>query len=856
MSGRPELSWLPSAFGVVLVTTAIGLLKRVHEARGRRWTLRQGVALVVIGGMLCSIIPPAPAFGAAQPSAPQITEPLKESYRQLGLTMAGTGQTSDGLEKLLQVLEKTEREIPRDTFDAEAIVRKVGSDPTKLYEWVRDETFLVPYRGVLRGPTGVLMDRLGNSLDRALLLGALLRSSGSEVRLAQATLSNELAKEVLDRARAIPEGGSAAAQLSSRKARDTFLEKYAEQFQLDKATIRKALEKVRAEERRVAGQVVQRVAEQSQAITAAVGKSRQGGSQADPSARLDAIRDHWWVQRRDGARWIDLDPTLPDGTPGKALASSQRTTTPEKLPRALYHEVSVRVVVEQWRQGLLKQQVALDSSLRPAEVLGKRVALRHVPTKWPTDLDLFQEKEPIRRLRATALAQDEWAPVLSVGDTNLNEWSFTASGDVKRTSTPPVLGESAQKVGGRIGGLLGGGGRGGGVPGRPAVDATHLSAEWLEYEIRSPGQPVQKTRREIFDLVGPDARAAGGSVPAPAMTEAQRLQRALTLLGESEVLLLAHQLSPDFVHHLGVKSALANQRISRAMLRMATSMDSKGMSDQASRIAPAPGLLHSLAVARRDWNRFSGDVYLDRPNVLSHHQHLRSSGESAMEIHEAIDIVANDVAVRPGSGTDPFVVRLEQGILDTDAEAMLAASTCHATTGCGPVENTSELFLASKAQGITWLTLRSTDEAAWQSVGLPKDVLARLKEDVKSGYAVIAPTKPIMIANHPTVGWWRVNLRTGHILGIGETGWGAATEVEAMLATVVKWITVSVVVAICLARVPPESSLTPGYLCRTGVCMLAAGFTAVGLLVADVMAAAAIGLVGGITRATLPSCPT
>ena len=39
---------------------------------------------------------------------------------------------------------------------------------------VRSHTVWVPYRGLLRGATGVLMDRRGDSLDRAELLAMRL----------------------------------------------------------------------------------------------------------------------------------------------------------------------------------------------------------------------------------------------------------------------------------------------------------------------------------------------------------------------------------------------------------------------------------------------------------------------------------------------------------------------------------------------------------------------------------------------------------------------------------------------------------------------------------------------------------
>src|SRR5215210_412122 len=94
-------------------------------------------------------------------------------------------------------LEKALRATPCDRFDPQAVVELVGRDPEKLAAWVRDTTALFPYRGALRGPVGTLMDRGGNSLDRSLLLADLLQAVGQETRLANATLSDDQAKQLV-----------------------------------------------------------------------------------------------------------------------------------------------------------------------------------------------------------------------------------------------------------------------------------------------------------------------------------------------------------------------------------------------------------------------------------------------------------------------------------------------------------------------------------------------------------------------------------------------------------------------------------------------------------------------------------
>src|SRR6185295_18248095 len=97
----------------------------------------------------------------------------------------------------LRAIEEGERNSPRDTWDPAAVVERVGKDPEGLREWVRDHTSWIPYRGTLRGPAGVLMDRQGNALDRALLLAALLQHAGQTVRLARGPLTREQAIDVL-----------------------------------------------------------------------------------------------------------------------------------------------------------------------------------------------------------------------------------------------------------------------------------------------------------------------------------------------------------------------------------------------------------------------------------------------------------------------------------------------------------------------------------------------------------------------------------------------------------------------------------------------------------------------------------
>src|SRR5688572_29883864 len=147
------------------------------STRGRRL-----LAMVIgVGGAVgAAAAVAAGAAPAAAPAAgdPQLTEQLTSAYERL---------------------ERAVRGMPRDGFEPCVLIESVGRDPDALCAWVRENTDQLPYRGMLRGPVGVLMDRGGSSLDRALLLADLLRQAGHAVRLARATLPPDTAADLLRR---------------------------------------------------------------------------------------------------------------------------------------------------------------------------------------------------------------------------------------------------------------------------------------------------------------------------------------------------------------------------------------------------------------------------------------------------------------------------------------------------------------------------------------------------------------------------------------------------------------------------------------------------------------------------------
>jgi hypothetical protein len=668
------------------------------------------------------------------------------------------------MQRRFVALEAARKEIPRDSFDAQSVVAKVGGDPKKLFGWVRDQTYWVPYQGALRGPTGVLMDRLGSSLDRALLLAELLRVAGHEARLAGGTLTEEQAKNLFDKVRPAPKDVSAVDPGKARQASLEMIERYAREHQLDGEDLKNSLETAWRNADKTAEASARRLADQAPRIAQAIGKSPAAGKRADQAAAFAALRNHWWVQWRQGDEWLNFDPLLPAAAPGQAAAQATTTLTPFgkdgklTLDKKLCHEVTVRVVVEQMKDGRLKEHTVLEHALQPWNCFHDRIALQHYPRDWPVkDLSIFRPDQHAR-LTKKVLEGSEWLPILSVGKNHLTQGSFTAAGDIHQQAAKRFRSGLDAAIGGfdpfkRLS-----------KPDAEAKPAAQLTAEWIEYEIHAPGRPGRKIRRQIFDLVGPAARAAGK--PATLSAE-QRLERGLSLLGETEILVLPCRLSMNFVDSLVTSRMLANRKVFPELLRLGEQAKDQELLDLFSKFTPLPGALHALALVRSEMNPGRGDVYLDRPNILSRHLRLQPGKKGSIVLEQGLDIVANEVAVRPSSTVDPFQARLQQGVLDTNLEALLLA-------GEGAVNNTAELFAEAGSAG-GWIVVRSAEDPAWQKAQLSSDVRARVEADLKAGYVALVPGRE-NARGGAKAGWWRVDPRTGDILGMGERGWGSAEE--------------------------------------------------------------------------------
>lgn len=756
-----------------LAITAVRLGTRHPRPGSAERALYQAVALATTLAVVVAALPQRSNGESAQAAS---TAGGDDTARRLAI-----------LDNSLRAIEDGDRESPRDRWDPAYIVERVGKDPQALSAWVRDNTFWIPYRGLLRGPVGVLMDRQGNSLDRALLFARLLETAGHTVRVAHGEISRQQALDLLP-------GLVARHSASFTTPREADVEpppdvaEVAAQYRLDGAAIER--------ERTVQQDAVSRLVQELQTRAAdQAGRLLSAVAQPDEIAEwltryegaLVALQDHWWVQRESDGVWSDLDVLAPAG-PLSMSVPAQGTMAAAEAPPELRHELALRVIVERWSNGALEEARVLEHVLQPSEVYGQPVVLQFWPASWPREL----VPDPHARfgLKAVALEQREWTAALLIGGHAAAQTVIRGSADSVAVRAPE--GNPFGGVGGAMAQLPR-------ATERSNGPAQELTAAWIEYEMRAPGGSHRSVRRAVFDLLGRAARA-GGRVPELTLTDDQRIARSLALMMRTEIVAVPCDLAPEFVSHLAAQSLVGNRDIFRAIARDEIAPGEAATEELLANAAPGVTPLYALVLARTQWSRVSDRLHTDRVGIFTRHRYPAFAGQ-ALVLRDAVDIVANEMGVTLAA-PDAFAVRLEQGVFDTNAEALLYSNAVS-------VGNTGEAFKASRS----WVAFTPAQSEAVRKLDLPADAQRAIGEDLGEGYAVVAPQTAVPIGAQRYIGWWRINPATGDALGVAASGWGQAmTERGVQYNALVEMVkTFAFEYAFCQA-VPQVANLTVAFL--------------------------------------------
>lgn len=660
---------------------------------------------------------------------------------------------------LVDLVVAEANELPRAEFDPAALANTLGKDPQAHFEWVRDHTWWAPYRGLLRGSKGVMLDRVGSNLDRAVLLGDLLRRSGHTVRLAHAELSADRARDLLGKVRLMPgKPARVAAQAPMSAERKRAVEKVMPGFE---ATAQKQL----VASRQVAEEAGAVIRAQTDELYAMVKDRADKTVVADEVAPVAAMRDHWWIEREENGNWVAMDVLLPESKPGSALvAASGRSEwkAAEEMPAipdAHWHTVEIRVVVERYDGSKTTEATALETKVRPAAVFDRRITLRHVPKPWPADLP--DSRTDPNALGNAAVNVKEWTPILRVGGDVFAQSAFTDGGDL--IADPFDSKRDIAATGGA--GFMSGFGEA--LGGDVAAAASIVTAEWIDYEIIVPGRPRQHVRRPIFDLLGPANRAA---MPEgfDANTNDLLVQRYEALLSMTEILLQPCEFTDKFLAHLSTAGIVANQHGIRALMRESDLAKRKAEAFRMLDEIDVWGATPSFALWRSILGAKSGNWFIDRPNIINYRMTQPVVNADQAGMRELIDVAFNGTGILRSSDRGSFEIRVAQGVVDTVAEVLALGAELRSA------ENTASVFAMTLGNEDRNRLFGSGDVASVRQLDLPEDVATRLAEDVDAGFLIIALASPVQVNEQPRFGWWRIDAQSGETIGVMDTGFHAA----------------------------------------------------------------------------------
>lgn len=688
----------------------------------------------------------------------------------------------------MQAIEDGDRDAPRDRWDPQYIVDTVGIEPDDLTRWVQNMVRWMPYRGSLRGAEGVLMDRVGNSLDQSLLLVSLLKIAGHDVRLAHSNLTpptvERLWQELIG-ARNQPVISTYSKREIETPAVENKLLVTADLYGIDHVRLAEMIASIDGEATSLSTTFAERIRNQTERLAAIVGPidSEAVAATIVEDARR-SLADHWWVQVKRDGRWVDIDLMASHDNIGETQSPAVETFDPDALPADMEQHVIVRVIVEQLKNNSLTEHTVLEQSVRPRDLQAFTLGFRHFPMAWPEKWPQVTPEDIQIKLRAALLTQTEWLPVLVLRDVVVGKEGVFDTGDLDPTPHPvnPFMQMSVGMIGqiSKATDVLASGGDPDALlPPDPSLEGARppriegeLVAEKLEYEIQVPGLKPYKISREVFDLIDPATRAAG-NFSGFKMSDQKALDRSMAMLGESEIQILDSRISPEFLTHLGALNAIGNRPVLDELSRDPFGKLPSNFMELFSKLNGMPAALLTLAALRFDLNPFGDWMYVDRPSIVAQHTRLRRSGGGDFVAQLELDIVENAVGVDPLAAGSATFLRMSQGVADTNAEAEAMAKVGTITN------NTAAAFFQVNAENNEWRLLRPGDQQLLSVLGYEHDVAARISEELTNGWLVALPLPNVQ--GQAMAGWWRIDPHTGATLGISPSGHGQALVEYALI---------------------------------------------------------------------------
>jgi hypothetical protein len=388
-----------------------------------------------------------------------------------GLLSLGPGprQAGESADRLLSALEKIHREKP-DPSDPRAAASRLDFDRARILDFVRKLAW-EPYPGILRDATGTLLCGGGNSIDRALLLQAMLEAGGTKTQLMRVEVPAEKAARLMESFRRSDARGRLDRPPADPKVLDRMLG-------LEGSSIASLV----AERRRETADLVEELLEAGRAESARL-EALLGARKAQP---LQGPREHVWVQAWDTAKgdWVDLDPS-----PVEIPHDGAQPLEPETLA-AQRRTLGFRLVLHRKLAGKAEAVPLLSVASDLASASWKQIELTVLSENRIDSKDLrkLEDRARVEVLRSIK----QYRATLRIGGRVYGGAPFDLSGNVHEVDADGRIAAAkglSRGIGGAFGGALGGG-----KEEAPKADFERLE---LEVSVKGPGDAQEVHRRTL-----------------------------------------------------------------------------------------------------------------------------------------------------------------------------------------------------------------------------------------------------------------------------------------------------------------------------------------------------------------------
>ena len=623
-------------------------------------------------------------------------------------------------------LEGLRAEIDQTRFDPDAWLDALEYEAEQVIDAVKTQIAFEPYVGVLRGVTGTLRSRAGNSADQALLLAYLMKSAGFDARIVRGELSDSDVGRLL-----------ASIELVRRDESLDYMEEAIEkQFGPGANVTTPAVDWK-------SSQLSQRSQKMAILLIETLADADLDIAARDVTGELaDATRSYFWVQHRDGPgdSWQDAHPVFGETSAPQVTAQEYFA---DQVPDRHLHRLTVSAwLTQQHVDEVLTHRLMADVTRPIANLDGVAIGYRNHPSGLnPQTLsDIEQAMASTQLLMPTfngapapgAMAFDLKGRVVDPMVAQSPGASLFATLADKLEGATKTVGERDQLLA--------------------------LDSMWLQFTFIEPDGRERTTRRY---LVAP----ASASIPPQ--------EKLWPLITDHSYVVNAGRQPLDYLAERYLAAGIASGEYFKALAHKFVHPGDG---------TPLPGGDLPADFGALTQYRFMDhrpDASLDvrsmrtQPSLLG----IRRGYRDAKTAFVGVDVVANATRhLQAGKNRVMHDVAeaIRQGVWDTTVESLPARSM---KLEAYRRANAFEVVNAALAQGIA-LRVVGPGQSDVADLGLAPSAAAIVREELDRGYVIVIPARPPQ--GLARSGWWRVRPDTGETLGMTEDGYGAET-VEYMI---------------------------------------------------------------------------